>query len=226
MVEARRLPYSPMNLPEGFSPALILVLNLAGTFVFGLSGGLAAVRAKLDLFGVVVLAAVVGLAGGITRDVLIGTPPATFRDWRYLAAAAAAGVVCFFAGRALERAHRSIMIFDALGLGLFAVTGATKALQFGLGPVQAILLGTITGVGGGMLRDVLLREVPTVLREGLYAIPALLGATVLVGAQRAGSTNPVFPVLAACVCVVVRLFGLRYEVNVPTAHGDHDDNTS
>src|SRR3954467_7109630 len=167
----------------GFDPTLILGLNLAGTFVFGLSGGVAAVRAKLDLFGVVLLAAGVGLAGGITRDVLIGTRPATFRDWRYLAAAAAAGVVCFFAGRVLERAERSIMIFDALGLGLFAVTGATKALQFGLGPVPAILLGTITGVGGGMLRDVLLREVPTVLREGLYAIPALLGATVLVIAQ-------------------------------------------
>jgi uncharacterized membrane protein YeiH len=205
-----------MDVPAGFSPALILVLNLVGTFVFGLSGGLAAVRGKLDLFGVVVLAAVVGLAGGITRDVLIGTPPATFRDWRYLAAAAAAGVVCFFAGRVLERAERSVMIFDALGLGLFAVTGATKALQFGLGPVQAILLGTITGVGGGMLRDVLLRQVPTVLREGLYAIPALLGATVLVLAQDAGSTNPVFPVLGVLVCVVVRLFGLRYGVSVPT----------
>jgi uncharacterized membrane protein YeiH len=104
-----------MDVPEGFSPALILVLNLAGTFVFGLSGGLAAVRAKLDLFGVVVLAAVVGLAGGITRDVLIGTPPATFRDWRYLAAAAAAGMVCFFAGRVLERVERSVMVFDASG---------------------------------------------------------------------------------------------------------------
>jgi uncharacterized membrane protein YeiH len=205
-----------MDVPEGFSPTLILVLNLAGTFVFGLSGGLAAVRAQLDLFGVVVLSAVVGLAGGITRDVLIGTPPATFRDWRYLAAAAAAGVVCFFAGRMLERAERSVMAFDALGLGLFAVTGATKALQFGLGPVQAVLLGTITGVGGGMLRDVLLREIPTVLREGLYAVPALLGAAVLVSAQQAGSTSPVFPVLGVVVCVVVRLFGLRYDVNVPT----------
>ncbi len=205
-----------MDVPQGFDPALILFLNLAGTFVFGLSGGLAAVRARLDLFGVVVLAAVVGLAGGIIRDLLIGTPPATFRDWRYLAAVAAAGAVCFFAGRAIERAERSITIFDALGLGLFAVTGATKALTFGLGPVQAILLGTITGVGGGMLRDVLLRQVPTVLREGLYAIPALLGATVMVVAQEAGSTSPVFPVLGVLVCVAVRLFGVRYGVDVPT----------
>jgi uncharacterized membrane protein YeiH len=212
-----------MDVPEGFNPTLILVLNLAGTFVFGLSGGLAAVRAHLDLFGVVVLSAVVGLAGGITRDLLIGTPPATFRDWRYLAAAAAAGLVCFVAGRTLERAERSIMVFDALGLGLFCVTGATKALQFGLGPVQAILLGAITGVGGGMLRDVLLRHIPTVLREGLYAIPALLGATVLVIAQHAGSRNPAFPVLGALVCIVVRLSGWRFGVNVPTSPGDRRD---
>jgi uncharacterized membrane protein YeiH len=105
------------------------------------------------------------------------------------------------------------------------VTGATKALQFGLGPVQAILLGTITGIGGGMLRDMLLREIPTVLREGLYAIPALLGASVLVLAQEAGSTNAVFPVLAAVVCVVVRLLGLRYGVNVPTPPSSRHDST-
>jgi uncharacterized membrane protein YeiH len=206
-----------MDVPVGFDPTLILVLNLAGTFVFGLSGGLAAVRARLDLLGVVVLAAVVGLAGGVIRDLLIGTPPATVRDWRYLAAAGAAGLVCFFVGSALERFEGSIMVFDAVGLSLFAVTGATKALQFGVGPVQAILLGTVTGVGGGMLRDVLLGEVPTVLREGLYAVPALLGAGVLVLAQHAGSTSPLFPVLGALVCVAVRLVGLRYGIRLPTA---------
>src|SRR5690349_18502251 len=206
-----------MDVPPGFDPTLILVLNLAGTFIFGLSGGLAAVRAKLDVFGVVVLSAVVALAGGITRDLLIGTPPATFRDWRYLAAAGAAGLVCYFAGPALERRQRSILFFDALGLGLFCVTGATKALDFNLGPVQAILLGAISGIGGGMLRDVLLRDVPTVLRHDLYAIPALLGAAVLVAAQEAGSVSPVFPVLGVVVCVALRLVALRYGVNVPVA---------
>src|SRR3954465_6606781 len=209
-----------MDVPAGFSPTLILVLNLVGTFVFGLSGGLAAVRAKLDLFGVVVLAAVVGLAGGITRDLLIGTPPATFRDWRYLAAAGAAGLISFYARPALERIHRSVLVFDAFGLGLFSVTGATKALDFGVGPVPAVLLGAITGIGGGMLRDVLLREVPTVLRHELYAIPALLGAAVLVVAQKSGSDSPVFPVVGVAVCVGVRLAGLRYGVNVPSARSE------
>jgi uncharacterized membrane protein YeiH len=213
-----------MDVPRGFDPTLVLALNLAGTFIFGLSGGLAGVRARLDLFGIVVLAAVVGLAGGVTRDLLIGTPPATFRDWRYLAATGAAGLVCFFARPALERIQRSVLVFDAVGLGLFSVTGATKALDFGVGAVPAILLGAITGIGGGMLRDVLLREVPTVLRHDLYAIPALLGAGVVVVAQVNGSSNPVFPVLGAVVCVGVRLVGLRYGVNVPIAPSEaHED---
>jgi uncharacterized membrane protein YeiH len=206
-----------VDVPHGFDPTLILVLNLAGTFVFGLSGGLAAVQAKLDLFGVIVLSAVVGLAGGITRDLLIGTPPATFRDWRYLAMVGAAGVVSYFATTELKRAQRSVLVFDAFGLGLFCVTGATKALDFGLGPAQATILGAITGIGGGILRDVLLREVPTVLRHELYAIPALLGAGVLVVAQKSGTDSAVFPVLGVAVCVVVRLIGVQRGLNIPIA---------
>ena len=212
-----------MDVPRGFDPTLILVLNLVGTFVFAISGGLAAVRAKLDLFGVVALSGVVGLAGGITRDLLIGVPPATFRDWRYLAAAGAAGLVCYFAAPALQRIWRSVLVFDAVGLGLFCVTGATKALDFGVGPLPAILLGAITGIGGGMLRDVLLGEVPTVLRHELYAVPALLGAAVLVIAQESGTESPVFPVLGAALCVSVRLAGLRYGVDVPIAPSEREE---
>ncbi len=208
---------APMAVPRGFDPTLILVLNLVGTFVFGISGGLAAVRARLDLFGVVVLAAVVALAGGIVRDLLIGVPPATFRDWRYLVVVAVAGLACYFARPVIERGRRSVLIFDAAGLGLFCVTGATKALDYGLGPAQAVLLGAITGIGGGMLRDVLLREVPTVLRHELYAVPALLGAGVIVVAQETGSSSLLFPVLGVLVCFGLRVVGLRYGVNVPIA---------
>ncbi len=181
----------------GFDPTLILVLNLAGTFVFGLSGGLAGVRARLDLLGVVVLAFAVALAGGIIRDLLIGVPPATFRDGRYLAAAAAAGVVSFVARPALDRVDPALTFFDAIGLGLFCVTGASAALAHHLGPVQSIILGAITGVGGGMVRDLLLRQIPNVLRADLYAVPALLGATVLVVGHQAGSRSALFPLLAA-----------------------------
>ena len=125
------------------------------------------------------LAAVVGLAGGITRDLLIGMPPATFRDWRYLAAAGAAGLVCFFAG-AGAGAHRSAACWSSTRSGWLCSASPAPARRWtsALGPVQAIMLGAITGIGGGMLRDVLLRDVPTVLRHELYAIPALLGAGV------------------------------------------------
>lgn len=208
-----------MGIADAIETHLILGLNLAATFVFGFSGGLAAVRARLDVFGVVVLAAVVGLAGGITRDLLIGVPPETFRDGRYLVAVGAAGVACFLAPAALERLHRPVQVFDAVGLSLFCVTGASKAVALGLGPVQAVILGAITGIGGGMLRDVLLREVPTVLRAELYAVPALAGAGVVVVAHEAGSDAGVFAMAGALVCLALRLVGLRYWINLPVA--DH-----
>jgi uncharacterized membrane protein YeiH len=202
---------------RGFSPDLILVLNLVGTFVFGISGGLTAVRKGLDLFGAIVLAATVGLAGGIIRDILIGTPPATFRDWRYLAAAGGAGLVTSIAHPMIGRVQRPIDALDAAGLSLFCVTGAAKALTFGLGTLEAIILGAITGIGGGMVRDVLVREVPVVLRGGLYAIPALIGAGIVAVAYRTGDYSTVFPILGASVCFAIRMAGLRYDLNLPAA---------
>jgi uncharacterized membrane protein YeiH len=206
-------------LLHGFDPTLLLVLNLTGTFVFGLSGGLAGVQARLDAFGVVVLAVVVGLAGGITRDLLIGIPPQTFRDWRYLAIAGGAGLVTFVAHAVLERLERPILVLDAAGLALFCVTGASTALDHHVGTVEAIVLGAITGVGGGVLRDILVREIPIVLRTGLYAIPALTGAAVVVGASKSGSHNLAFPIIGAAACFLIRLVGLHFDLNVPQAPG-------
>lgn len=205
-----------IDVPAGLDPTLVLALNLLGTFVFGLSGGLAAVRARLDLLGVVVLAGVVGLAGGVVRDLLIGVPPATFRDSRYLLAVALAGLVCFVVRGRLDRVQRGVQVLDAVGLGLFATAGATKALALGLGPVQAVLLGAITAVGGGLVRDWLLGEIPAVLREGLYAVPALLGAGIVTVGSLLDRDGPVVTVTGVVVCVAVRLLGLRYGVNVPT----------
>jgi uncharacterized membrane protein YeiH len=206
---------------HGFNPTLLLVLNLAGTFVFGLSGGLAAVRAQLDVFGVVVLAVVVGLAGGITRDLLIGIPPQTFRDWRYLVVAGSAGLVTFVAHPVLKRLERPILVFDAAGLALFCVTGASTALDHQVGAVEAVVLGAITGVGGGALRDVLLSEIPVVLRSGLYAIPALVGAAIVVGAAKGGTHHLAFPIIGAAVCFAIRLAGIYFNLNVPRAPGRH-----
>jgi uncharacterized membrane protein YeiH len=205
----------PIVVP-GFDPDVILALNLAGTFVFGLSGGIAGVRRRLDAFGVVVLAVAVGMAGGIVRDLLIGRPPETFRDWRYLAAAGGAGVITFLAPRPVERSERRIDVLDAAGLALFCVAGASTALDFHVRPFQAVVLGAITGIGGGMLRDILVNEIPEVLRGGLYAVPALLGATVVVVASKAGSQSTVYPLLGMLVCFGVRMVALRRDVNLPS----------
>ena len=208
---------------HGFDPTLLLVLNLAGTFVFGLSGGLAGVQKRLDIFGVVVLAVVVGLAGGITRDLLIGIPPQTFRDWRYLAVAGGAGVVTFVAHATLRRVERPVLVLDAAGLALFCVTGASTALDHHVGSVEAIVLGAITGVGGGVLRDVLIREIPVIFRTGLYAVPALIGSAVVVGAAKAGSHNLAFPLVGAALCFVIRLAGIYFDLSIPSARGEADE---
>ena len=208
---------NPPSVLHGFDPTLLLVLNLAGAFVFGLSGGLAGVRKRLDMFGVVVLAVVIGLAGGITRDLLVGVPPETIRDWRYLAVAGGAGLVTFLGHSALGRLERPILVLDAAGLALFCVTGASTALDHRVGAVEAIVLGAITGIGGGVLRDVLLGEIPVVLRTGLYAIPALIGAAIVVCAAKSGTHNLVFPLLGAVVCFLIRLAGLHFDLNVPQA---------
>jgi uncharacterized membrane protein YeiH len=205
------------SLLPGFSATLLLVLNLVGTFVFGLSGGMAGVRKQLDLFGAIVLAVVVGIAGGTIRDLLIGIPPQTFRDWRYLAVAAGAGLLTAIAHPAINRLQRPIDALDAAGLALFCVTGAATALAHRLGVVDAVILGAITGIGGGMLRDVLIGEIPTVLRGGLYAIPALVGAGIVVVAYHAGDHTLVFPIVGAGVCFLMRMAGLRYGVGLPAA---------
>jgi len=211
------------TMPDVHGSTLMLVLDLAGTFTFGLSGGLAAVRARLDLYGVVVLAGVVGLVGGIIRDIILGAlPPATFSDWRYLASAAAAGLVAFFTGPALERLYRPLNALDAAGLSLFCVTGATKALAYDMGAAQAVLLGVITATGGGMLRDVLVREVLTVFGHELYAVPALIGAAIVVAASGFGHHGAAAAITAATVCFLIRMVGLRFGLGLPTAPSERD----
>ena len=195
----------------------LFVLDLVGTFVFALDGALVALRvARLDIVGAITLGMVTAIGGGILRDLLIGAvPPATFSDWRYLAVATAGGLIAFLLGHRLERLSSPITVLDAAGLSLFAVTGASKALDFGLGVGQAVLLGAVTAVGGGTMRDVLVRRVPAVLQSGLYAIPAIIGAALTVAAIRAEGYGPVTAVAAAAICFLVRMVGVRYDINAP-----------
>jgi uncharacterized membrane protein YeiH len=200
---------------SALDPTLLLVLNLFGTVAFALSGAMAGVRAKLDLFGVLVLAAVVGLAGGIARDLMLGIAPRTIQDWRFLAAVVIAGLATAVGHRVLARLERPVDFLDACGLAIFCVTGAAAALRHDADPSEAVVLGMITAAGGGIVRDLMLTEVPVVLRRGLYAVPALLGASVFVIADHAGATTWIWPVLGGAICLAIRLAGMQFDINLP-----------
>jgi uncharacterized membrane protein YeiH len=201
-------------------PETLVTLDLVGIFVFAISGGLVAVRKQLDIFGVLVLAGTTGLGGGFLRDVLIGaTPPAALADWRYLLVPVGAGLLTFAYHPALGRMERMVNVFDAFGLSLFCVAGALKALDYGLGPVPAALMGMVTGIGGGIVRDVLAGRVPVIFRGELYATPALAGATVVVLLDRADLPEVVMAVAGAGVCLSWRLLAMWRNWRAPMPAG-------
>ncbi|MBS3651522.1 trimeric intracellular cation channel family protein [Pseudaminobacter sp. 19-2017] len=202
----------------------LLVLDLLGTFVFALSGASAGVKSRLDLFGVLVLSFVAGNFGGITRDIMIGAvPPAAISDWRYLGVSLLAGVATFLWFTRIDRVQSAVLLFDAGGLALFAVSGASKALAFGLNPIAAALLGMLTGIGGGMVRDVLVAEIPTVLRADLYAVAALAGAAVVVAGNLLHLPSGAAAIAGAALCFGLRLTAIRRGWQLPVASPSEKD---
>ena len=197
---------------------LLLALDLVGTFVFALSGAAAGVRRRVDLFGVLVLSFAAATAGGMARDVLIGAvPPAALTDWRYLAVSLFAGVITFYWNAHVDRAQSAVLVFDAVGLATFAVAGAQKALVHGLEPVMAALLGMLTGIGGGMARDLLLAEIPVVLRADVYATAALAGAAVVVAGRLLQIPSAQVAIVGAGVCFWLRFLAIKRGWQLPVA---------
>lgn len=197
---------------------VVLLLDLCGTFVFALSGALAGIKHRLDLFGVLVLSFAAANFGGITRDLLIGAvPPPGIADWRYIAVPILAGLAAFRWGSIVDRWRESVQVFDAGGLALFAVSGAQKALAFHLGPVTAVVLGMLTGIGGGMVRDVLAGEVPSVLRGDVYAVAALVGASVVVLGRMLQLPSSAVAIVGAFLCFWIRLLAIRHGWQLPVA---------
>ena len=202
----------------GTMETLVLILDLVGTFVFALSGATLGVRRRLDLFGVLVLSFIAATAGGITRDLLIGaTPPAALSDWRYPVTSLAAGVVTFFRAPLIEKLRNPVRLFDAMGLALFAVAGTRKALEYGISPPMAAAMGMLTGIGGGIARDLLLAQVPLVLRAELYAVAALAGALVV--ALGHWLSLPALPcaLVGAGLCFGLRMMAVAYGWHLPVA---------
>lgn len=201
----------------------MMVLDGLGSFVFALSGGLLAVEKRFDLFGVLLLAFVVAVTGGITRDLLIGAvPPVAVASWHTLAIAMLGGLLTFFVYPLVQSLRRGVLVFDAIGLAVFAVAGTQKALQYGIDPVMAAVLGMVSGIGGGIMRDVLVGSVPTVMRADLYALAALAAAgTVSIGHLM--DVRPLAPMLLGMsACVFLRLMAIFRGWQAPVAHWGAD----
>ena len=195
---------------------LTLVLNLIGTFAFGLSGGILAVKKRMDLFGVLVLSVSTGLGGGIVRDLILGhTPPATLTDWRYLGMAGLSGVLVFVWYNRIANHGTFITTFDAVGLSIFTVTGTVIALNAGLSPAPAALLGILTGVGGGVVRDVLAAEIPLIFRSEVYAVASMLGAVIIIIASQTGFSGIPSEILAALATFILRMVSVQRGWKIP-----------
>ena len=212
---------------KDYATSTLLVLDLIGTFVFALSGAVVGVKRRLDIFGVLVISFAAGSAGGIMRDLLIdAVPPAAIRDWRYMAASAVAGLLIFIwfpRSQQLSRVRNFVLLFDAAGLALFAVSGTQKAMGYGLNPAMASLLGMLTGIGGGMLRDLLVAEIPNVLRSDLYAVAALAGALVVVIGQQLHIAPTLTAIVGALICFSLRLIAIRRGWQLPVAYASPDE---
>jgi uncharacterized membrane protein YeiH len=177
-----------------------------------------AVKHRLDLFGILVLSLAAATFGGVTRDVLIGAaPPAALSDWRYVAVSLTAGLAVFFFYSTADRVRSAVLILDAAGLAFFAVSGALKALAYGLMPFAAIMLGVLTGVGGGAARDVLVAEIPSVLRAELYAVAALAGALIVVIGKTSQLPSVAVAVVGGLVCFGIRFMAIHYGWHLPRA---------
>jgi uncharacterized membrane protein YeiH len=203
-------------------------LDLIGVFAFAVSGALMAIDRGYDVVGIAILAVVTALGGGIIRDLVLGdTPPPAFTGWEYLVVALTAAALTTVAHPGLARLSRPLLVFDAAGLGLFCVAGTEKALDAGLAPVAAACLGVTTAVGGGVLWDVIAREVPALVRADseLYAVPALAGALVVGTASSVGADSPALGAGVAVAIFVVRVLALRRHWRGPRARGANASDT-
>ncbi|MEU2560309.1 trimeric intracellular cation channel family protein [Streptomyces longispororuber] len=207
-------------LHDVFTPSVQHVLDIAGIFVFAISGALLAVRKNFDVFGIAVLAEVTALGGGLFRDLVIGAvPPAAFTDLGYFLTPLVAALLVFFLHPQVERTQFAVNVFDAAGLGLFCVAGTTKAYDYGLGLTASATLGLATAVGGGVLRDIVANEVPSLVRwdRDLYAVPAIVGASIVALCLRYDALNGYTTGLAIVTAFLLRLLAMRYHWRAPRA---------
>lgn len=207
-----------LALPTKETDRILFAADMAGTLLFAVEGATAALTGHLDLLGLAVLAFATALGGGIIRDVLIGAiPPAALREWRYSAVTIGGALIVIFLHQFVLRTPVSLVVMlDAAGLSMFAIAGTEKALNYKMHPFVAVLLGTITGVGGGTIRDIFLARIPRVLQADIYATAALAGAVVMVMCRKMGLTPAWSAIIGATACFLLRMMSVWFNWNLPT----------
>ncbi len=197
---------------------MLYILDLCGTFVFAVTGGLKAVKNDLDILGIIVLSVITGVGGGIVRDIIIGLKtPMAFQDESYLIISIAASIIVFFWGGKIESRMTTIKILDAIGMGLFASIGARKAIVFGMGPIGILMMAVITATGGGMIRDIFVREVPAIIRIDIYATAALCGGIVVLVLNQLGIGESYQYIAAIITTMGMRLLAMKLDLHLPRA---------
>lgn len=200
------------------SAAWALAFDLLGVFFFAVSGSLMAAEKDYDIVGSLLLGGLTGIGGGVIRDLVLGHFPNSFAHPVYLVPPVLAAAVVYFLMPAVRKLRRTLLMFDAAGLALFCVTGTITALLAGVGPVPAALLGTTTAIGGGLLRDTVANVRPGVFdRHDFYAVPAMLGASLVAVLWWLDAYSTVAGVVVAVVVFALRLLALRFRWRVPLA---------
>lgn len=220
------LPIIPAIPLDSIERTLYASADITAAFVASISGAQAARQRRLDLFGLIIIAYLTAMAGGIFRDLCIGAlPPIGLADWRYLCATLAGGAIVLYAPQWFDRFKHPVAFFDALALGFYAIVGAQKALFYGHNAQVAILLGTATAVGGGVVRDILLARIPNILRKEIYAVAALTGAGIQVLGNTLGWSATFTPWLGASACILIRLLSLKYGWHLPLSRTEDEEPT-
>jgi len=194
----------------------ISILDYLGTVAFAVTGASKAITHKADIFGIIVLATVVGVGGGVTRDVIFGRFPTAFSDPIYISLTVGTGIVMFFLFSYLKKKMNIWLIFDAIGLGVFSIIGASIAYQIvGLEFLPMIFAGMITAIGGGILRDVFVREIPIVFVKEVYAVASIIGIVIFYGLLSFDVDVQISSVIGIIAATGIRLLAMKYNWNLP-----------
>lgn len=201
---------------DNILPAFIYWMDLLGTFVFGLTGGIRAIKYELDILGLIVLSTAVGVGGGMTRDILLNaTPPGALRSPAYLIVTCLAGLSVFFFARKIAMSWKLVLYADAIGLGLFAAVGAERAYNAGLGPVGVMVIATIASCGGGVIRDIMTHEIPIIFTDDIYATAALAGGFAYWLLAKAGVPGRTNFFMSMSVVIILRFISLKWKLGLP-----------